>query len=224
MIQLPSITKTYGERRVLSMPALNLEPGKSYALVGANGSGKSTFLRILAGVLAPDAPMKPLFTEGQMAYLPQHPYGFQMSVLKNVQLALPEDRKKEEAPALEALKKVGMESFAQSLGSRLSGGETQRMAFARVLVMPHKVLLLDEPTSAADIAGNDRIEKALMDYRKETGCTVVMSTHSLAQAARLCDVMLFMHKGDLTEMGPTAQLLDAPKSEPLKEFLAHWRV
>lgn len=109
---------------------------------------------------------------GQVGYLPQRPYGFQRSVLKNVTMALSSSHPRPEEAALAALGRVGMENMARENGSRLSGGETQRMAFARMIVRSRKLLLLDEPTSATDIAGNDLVEAALLEYQRETGCTV----------------------------------------------------
>jgi tungstate transport system ATP-binding protein len=226
MMEAVSLCKTYQGRRVLNIPALSLLPGESYALLGANGSGKSTLLRMLAGVLPPDTGREVLPKEDawQVGYLPQRPYGFQMSVVKNVALALPPSHPQPEAAALAALRRVGMENMAGENGSRLSGGETQRMAFARMIVQPRKLLLLDEPTSATDIAGNDLVEAALLEYQRETGCTVLMATHSLAQAARLCQRMIFLHQGEIAAQGPIRQLLDAPEDPHLREFLAHWRI
>ena len=225
MMELVSLSKTYQGRRVLNIPALTLLEGQTYALLGANGSGKSTLLRILAGVLVPDAGRMRLPEEsGQVGYLPQRPYGFQRSVLKNVTMALSSSHPRPEEAALAALGRVGMENMARENGSRLSGGETQRMAFARMIVRPRKLLLLDEPTSATDIAGNDLVEAALLEYQRETGCTVLMATHSLAQAARLCRRMIFLHRGEIVAEGPIRQLLDAPEDPHLREFLAHWRI
>ncbi|MEG1756714.1 MAG: ATP-binding cassette domain-containing protein, partial [Clostridia bacterium] len=151
MIRLVEIQKKYGDRMVLDIPALSFVPGGRYALLGPNGSGKSTLLRIISGVIRPDVGMVTCdVPDKEIGYLPQTPYAFDLSVLKNVMVAADQVRTAKQS-ALAALRCVGMEALADLRGNRLSGGETQRMALARMMVKRHSVLLLDEPTSAVDI-------------------------------------------------------------------------
>ena len=227
MIEIQNLKKSFQGRLVLDIPSLILEPGIRYAIIGANGSGKSTLLKLIAGVIPPDEGSIhiPLQEREALGYMPQRVYAFRQSVLKNVMMALPSTQKNiAREAAMEALKQVGMDHMAHLPGNRLSGGESQRMAFARMLVRPRPFLFLDEPTSAADIKGNDMVEEALLSYHAASGCGMVMATHSLAQASRLAQELLYMDHGILVERGPTKEVLHHPKSPQLQEFLAHWHL
>ena len=163
MINLLNLKIKYGSRIILDIPKLTLNDGERYAVIGANGSGKTTLLRMIPGLLIPSSGniSIPYELNNQRGYMPQQPYIFGFSVLKNVTMAL-ERNDHSEGVAIEALKAVGMESFIRAKGKSLSGGEAQRVSFARIIALPRKLLILDEPTSSTDIAGNDLIEAALV--------------------------------------------------------------
>lgn len=225
MIELSNLRKEYAGRWVLDIGTLYFEPGKRYALLGANGSGKSTLLKILAGVVKPTEGTVRSDISGKKAvgYLPQIPYGFSFSVLKNVMMAIDDCPQRREM-AQAAIAAVGMDALVSADASRLSGGETQRMAFARVISVPRKLLLLDEPTAAADLKGVDLLEEALLHYCGENDCTVVFATHSPAQAMRLADEVVFLHQGLVAERGEAGQVLYHPQSEAPRNFLNHWNL
>lgn len=211
-MKLPPIRKTYGSRRVLDLPAFELADGAIHAVIGANGSGKSTLARILAGVLRPDAGAVPW--AGRAGYMPQRSYPFRMSVLHNLQLTgAGRDR------AMEQLKTFGLEGMAGQSAKGLSGGETARMALARVLMEDHPLLVLDEPTAAMDVAATLLTEEILLRYQARTGCTLVLVTHSLTQARRLAGQVLFLREGLLAEQGETEQVLFHPRCADTKAFL-----
>ena len=202
---------------------LVFEEGKRYALIGVNGSGKSTLLRILAGTLLPDSGQIKGVPISEMGYMPQSPYAFSFSVRKNVEIAMqnvPDASRK----ARRALKAVGMERLADAHGNKLSGGEAQRMAVARMITLPRKLLLLDEPTSSTDIKGTDKIEATLLQYAADTGCTMVLSTHSPAQALRLAEEIIFLDQGLIAEQGTAEAVLKHPRNEQTRHFLQHWRL
>ena len=229
MIELEGIVIKYAGRIVFTAEHLVFEAGKSYALLGANGSGKTTLLRLLSGNVKPDCgriTFDSKLQPGDIAYMPQKPYAFGFSVWRNVAMALPAKTEKNHAQerALSVLEQVGMLDFARQKGNRLSGGEQQRMAFARMIVRAHKLLLLDEPTSSTDIAGNDLVENAMKRYREKTGCTVVFASHSLSQAMRMADEALLLDSGSIIESGPVKKVIRQPESEKGKVFLQHWRV
>jgi len=225
MTRIVNVKKEYHGRCVLDIADLSFEPGKKYALLGTNGSGKSTLLRILAGTLEPTEGTTQIgFTDKKaVGYLPQIPYGFSFSVLNNILIALdagPESRARAEA----AIAAVGLSDLIDADASKLSGGETQRMAFARIISVSRKLLLLDEPTAATDLGGIDLLEQALLDYCEENECTVVFSTHSPAQAMRLADEIIFLHQGIIAERGEAKQVLHEPQSEAAQGFLKHWKL
>jgi len=217
MITVSGLQKHYDGRLVLDIPALVIGERERVALLGANGSGKSTLLKLLAGVISPDAGS--VQAERDRCYMPQTPYAFHCSVIKNVLLALPG---RPEAAA-RALALVGMADFAGARGDRLSGGETQRMALARVLADSHKLLLLDEPTSSTDIAAGHAIENALLAYAGEHGAALVFSTHAPAQTQRLATRVLVLSQGRIRADGPPGSVLSAPGNEEAAAFLSHWR-
>lgn len=225
MIELSQIQKRYGSRVALEMPELTIPAGEKLALIGPNGSGKSTLLRLLAGVIHAEQGVILLGELGraEIGYLPQHPYAFDMSVQKNVELALAGEPEKAKLAQV-ALERVGLLHLAKARANRLSGGETQRMALARVLAKPRKLLLLDEPTASADIRAIDQIERAIFDFVEQTKCTLVFSTHMPSQAMRLSTHVLALNDGTIGERGETVQVLQSPQAESTKEFLKNWKL
>ena len=223
MIRLTSVRKEYENRRVLDIDEAIFQSGMRYAVMGANGSGKSTLLRVIAGILAPDAGTVEIEPGCDIGYLPQHPYAFGFSVKKNVMIAM-RQKVPSEQNAIKALESVGMAERADQSAGKLSGGEAQRLAVARVLTVHRKILLLDEPTAAADVSGTDMIEQAVKEYYVRTDCTQIVCTHSPAQALRMSDIVLFMNEGKIVEQGDSQQVLYSPKTPQVSAFLKHWRI
>ncbi len=227
MITVDSVKKYAGDRLILNIPGLTVEKGERIALIGANGSGKTTLLRIMAGTLEADEGMVTYSDEtSQPYYLPQNSYGFSMSVYKNLQTALPKETGPEERHKAIAgmLKLFDLEHLAKKRGNRLSGGETQRLALARLLITPKSLLLLDEPASAADISGIDLIETALLDFCKKNGTTLVMATHSPKQALNIATKVILLQGGEIAECGTPEELIKRPHTEWGRRFMEHWKV
>ncbi len=223
MIELLNVTKKFATRTVLNIPHLSFEDGKRYALIGENGSGKTMLLRIIAGTMKPDTGKIKNIPTDNIGYMPQYPYAFSFTVQKNVEMALSPSPDAAQR-AQQALKAVGMDDMANARGNKLSGGETQRMAFARMIAQPRKLILLDEPTSSMDIKGTDQIEDTLLRYAVDTNCTVILSTHSPAQALRLANEVVFLDQGIIIEQGASNDVLKNPKNENALLFLQHWRI
>jgi len=225
MIGMSDVKKEYSGRCVLDVKELNFQKNKRYALLGTNGSGKSTLLKILTGIIKPTGGMVRSDVTGikSIGYLPQKPYGFSFSVLRNVMMAIDDCPEREEI-AKAAIDAVGMSAFLKADASKLSGGETQRVAFARVLCIHRELLILDEPTAAADLMGIDLLEAALLQYFDKNECTVIFATHSPAQAMRLADEVIFLHQGKIHEHGETKHVLTDPQSDEARFFLDHWKI
>ena len=206
-------SKTYEERKVLDFPGMELLPGKIYAVIGANGSGKSTFAKILAGILPADNKGKRT-DGGSIGYLPQKNYAYRMATRANILL-----NGKDEARAEKLMEAVQIRHLANKRADRLSGGETARMALARLMMRSYDLVLLDEPTAAMDMETTLLSEKLIVDYVKETGCALVLVTHSLQQARRIADEVWYFHKGVLLEAGEKEQLLSNPQKAETRQFL-----
>ena len=117
-----------------------------------------------------------------------------------------------------------LEPLAKQRAKKLSGGETARMALARLLMGSYELLILDESTAAMDMESTLAAEKLVQDYCQETGCAVLLITHSIQQARRLAEHVLFLHGGELVEEGRTEQLLTAPIRNETKQFLEFYGV
>jgi len=225
MIQITGVKKRYDARFVLDIPLLKIAQGERVALIGPNGSGKSTLIRLLAGTIKPDEGAVVLtgIEKKDIAYLPQKPYAFDLSVEQNVRLAL--DRlPDQERMVRDALDRTGLTHLRKARGNRLSGGEMQRLALARVIARPHRLLLLDEPTASADIQAVERMERLLMDYAAENNCALLFSSHAPSQALRLSTRTIVLTDGCIVEDGETGQVLHDPQEPATKIFLQHWRI
>lgn len=211
-------SKTYEEKRVLDFPGIELEAGKIYAVIGANGSGKSTFARILSGVLQADR-RGPYIQGGTVGYMPQKNYAFRMTTMANILLG-GNDRMKAER-LMDAFQ---IRHLERKRADRLSGGETARMAMARLMMKRFDLVVLDEPTAAMDIEMTGISEFLIAEYVRETGCALILVTHSLQQAKRIADEILFFRKGELWETGKKEEFLAGPNREETREFLKFYGV
>ncbi|MFZ7133314.1 MAG: ATP-binding cassette domain-containing protein [Eubacteriales bacterium] len=227
-IEIKKLLKNYDSHCILNIEEMIFESGRIYAVMGPNGSGKTTLLRILSGLI--DITSGELLYQGiksihrdQVAYMPQKSYMFNTTVLKNLKIGL-KDLNIDNKYLLEALDNVGIKELAHRNARHLSGGEAQRVALARVLVLHRDLVLLDEPASATDLAGITRIENYIKKMHKEQKNTIIVTTHSPAQAMRLADEMLFMMHGEIIEKGDPKNLIKKPTTELLETFLKNWRI
>lgn len=220
MIVCKGIEKKYGDRTVLSIDELNIKKGEAVALLGANGSGKSTFLKIVAGVIPYSGEM---IKNGNALYMPQKNIPFDMSVLSNVTFSLSGKKSDREERAMEALKAVGLSELYKKNALSLSGGEAARLSLARILVKDCDILLLDEPFAAVDIEGTEIIENAVKEYTGKKERTLIFSTHSPVTASRLATRLLVLCNGVISEDSTPEEFLTSPKTGFGKKFVDMWR-
>jgi len=226
-VLLDGVQKSYSERKVLDIKSLKLESGRIYAVLGPNGSGKTTMLRLISGIETPDCGKiyyndEARLPSNNISFLPQKPYMFDMPVLRNVTLGIGSQANGEKN-ALEALNHVGMLDFANARMVSLSGGESQRVAVARTLVLEKQLILLDEPASAADISSMRLIEAYIKMISRRDKSTVVLTTHNPSQAVRIADEIIILWDGDVIEMGEPQRIYDSPERAETREFLSNWR-
>ena len=194
LLSAERVTKTYGTRVLLDQASFYLERGDKVGVIGVNGTGKSTLLRLLAGVEEPDEGVVTLYPNVRLGYLPQDPkFQGERTVLEQVLLGLDgDDRSLAEYEARTILERLGVSRFDQSVGE-LSGGERRRVALAAVLVRPWDVLVLDEPTNHLD---NDMVNW-LEDYLKSWKGALVMVTHDRYFLERIVTTMVEVEDGRL---------------------------
>jgi len=210
MFSVRGLTASFDGRTVLAVDDLDIEEGQVSVLVGENGSGKTTFLRLLNGLIAPAAGRieyrgEPVsVTDGaaqrvrsETVLVHQAPILFRGTVMQNLLFGLslrrvPRPEAVRRASA--ALARVGLRGFGHRQAASLSGGEKQRVAIARGFVLEPKVLLLDEPTANVDPDSRALVE-AVVREQAAAGATILLSTHTLELAYRLCDRLLHLENG-----------------------------
>ena len=217
-MKIHAFSKTYEGRTVLDFPGAELEPGKICAVIGANGSGKSTFAKILSGVLKPDR-RGPLSDAKSVGFMPQKNYAFRMTTKANILLNGPD-----EARADRLMEAIQLTELSAKRADKLSGGETARMALVRLMMRAYDLVILDEPTAAMDMETTLLSEKLIVEYVRETGCALILVTHSLQQARRIADEVWYFHKGSLLETGAKEQVLFTPERAETKQFLEFYGV
>ncbi len=228
--RLLNVTKRYGARQVLYIDDLMIRKGKILALLGPSGAGKSTLLRLLNFLEQPTSGqlwyedqlfenIPPLAIQRTVTTVFQKPALLNSTVWHNVAYGLRLRGIYETELVREALEQVQMAHLAKANATTLSGGEAQRVALARTLVINPKVLLLDEPTANLDPANVALIE-GIIKVLQATSTTVVIVTHNLFQARRLADDAALLMNGELVESGPIQQFFDMPSDARSRGFMA----
>ncbi|HEX7716727.1 MAG TPA: sulfate ABC transporter ATP-binding protein [Marmoricola sp.] len=231
-ITISGITKRYGDFVALDDVTVDLPTGHLTALLGPSGGGKSTLLRIIAGLEAADSGTVTI--EGAEAtHLPpqkrnvgfvfQHYAAFKhLTVARNVAFGL-EIRKRPKAEVKQKVEEllglVHLTQFADRLPSQLSGGQRQRMALARALAIEPSVLLLDEPFGALDAKVRKELREWLRRLHDEVQVTTVFVTHDQEEALEVADRIVVINEGRIEQIGTPDELYDAPANDFVMSFL-----
>jgi sulfate transport system ATP-binding protein len=231
-IQVRNVTKTFGKTPVLRDVSVDVAPGSLTALLGPSGGGKSTLLRVIAGLEQPDtgtvlingvdatrlAPQR-----RNVGFVFQHYAAFKhMTVFNNVAFGLQiRKRSKEEirARVTELLQLVHIEQFADRYPSQLSGGQRQRMALARALAVEPQVLLLDEPFGALDAQVRKELRVWLRRLHDEVHVTTVFVTHDQEEAIEVADTIVVLADGIVEQAGRPHDIYDNPANPFVMRFL-----
>ena len=243
MIYISELSKTFSGQKVLNNLSLEIQKGEVVALIGSSGAGKSTFLRSLNYLEAPDSGRIKIddfevdfehITQDQiltlrrklaMVFQQFNLFG-RKTALENVKegLIVVKGLSDQEATkiAREELAKVGLSDRENHYPRHLSGGQKQRVALARALAMKPDVLLLDEPTSALDPELVGEVEKSIANAAK-SGQTMVLVSHDMSFVAQVADKVLFLDKGRIIESGTPEEIMQHPKEERTKEFFASYK-
>ena len=225
VIRAEGLTHVYSrgtpfEKAAIRGVSTEIYPGQLVAVIGHTGSGKSTFIQHLNGLLRPDegtvccegedifatkeATRDVRFKVGLVFQYPEYQL-FEETVYRDIAFG-PKNMKLSEAEVDERVREaarfvgIGEELFEKS-PLELSGGQKRRIAIAGVIAMRPKVLILDEPTAGLDPGGCEGILKNVLDYRRQTGSTILFVTHSMDDAARIADRLIVFHEGSIAMDG-----------------------
>ena len=215
-ITLDAVSVQLGAQQALTGVSLRIAAGERVALVGSNGSGKSSLLRTLHGLLSS--------TQGQVMQAPgvrqamlyQRPHMLRLSALNNVALGVWLDRslalnwRAAQDWALQALQRVGLQAVARQGGRQLSGGQQQRLALARAWARQPDVLLLDEPTASLDPHAKREVEALMADFASshKRPLTLVWASHNLGQVKRLATRVVYLEGGRVLADLPVADFFN----------------
>jgi tungstate transport system ATP-binding protein len=223
-LRLEDVSFAAGGRTIIERATLALEAGPSTIILGANGAGKSVLMRLMHGLIAPTTGRVAWSGEGarrRQAMVFQRPVMLRRSAIANVAYVLEVagvPAAERERLAADALWEVGLRNVAQRPARVLSGGEQQRLALARAWALHPEVLFLDEPTANLDPSATREIETIIKAF-DAAGTKIVMSTHSLGQARRLGDEVIYLHQGRVLERAPIDRFFPHPASPEAAAFV-----
>ena len=242
LLRIEDLCKVYGKdaNRVVALDhvSLTVEKGEFAAIIGPSGSGKSTLLHIVGGVDVPTGGK--VYLDGQDVYAQNNEklavfrrrqvgliYQFHnliptLNVVENITLPILMDRRRVNGERLEdLLRLLGLQDRRSHLPNQLSGGQQQRVAIARALALHPDILCFDEPTSALDPELTGEVLRVLRELA-EHKTTMIIVTHEMKFARDAADRILFMDGGVVVEQGDAKELIDHPKEERTRQFLASY--
>jgi len=230
LYRLSGVKQIYAGRVVLDIDSLTLSAGEIFAIVGPSGAGKTTLLRLLNLLETPTegtltfegqliSPEPPLALSRRVTTVFQRPILLNRSVRENVAYGLRLRRLAADGKVTEVLERVGLAELANASARKLSGGEMQRAALARALVLEPDVLLLDEPTANLDPYNAGLIESIVREQNQDRGTTVVLVTHNVFQARRLAQRVGLLLNGKLVEVAATKEFFESPRDARTGAFV-----
>lgn len=232
LLKLENLSKRFGDFWAVRDVALEIEKGEIFGLLGASGSGKTTVLRMIAGLETPSAG-NVYFADKDITNLVPEKRDFGMvfqnyalfphlNVFENVAFGLkarklPKEQVKQKVA--ESLNLVKLSGFETRRVDELSGGQQQRVAIARAIAIEPRLLLFDEPLSNLDVTLREETRGELRELVKKLGLTAVYVTHDQDEAFALCDRIGVMQEGNLLQVDAPRRLYDAPQSVAVAKFL-----
>ena len=232
IIELKNVKKNFGTVNVLNHFDLSINKGEFMTILGASGCGKTTLLRLIAGLEKVDegkiyisnqdvTQLEPHERNVNMVFQSYALFPF-MNVKDNIGYSL-KIRKKKKSEIKEAVEKaldmVQLTGYEKRMPNQLSGGQKQRVAIARALVNQSEILLLDEPLSALDFNLRQQMQKELKQLQKKLGITFVYITHDQEEALNMSDQIVVMNQGKIEQIGTPEEIYNRPATEFVAEFV-----
>ncbi len=214
-IKVENLTKEFDGRKVLDNISFSVEKGEILSIVGFSGSGKSTILKILCGLLNPDSGIIDIGA-GDVAMVFQYSALFDsLNVFDNISFALQERKEFRKKYTREELKKivekslstVGLSNIEDKFPHELSGGMQKRVSLARAIVTEPQFILYDEPTAGLDPVASTVIEDYILRLREETKATSIVVTHQMSTITRCSDKVIMLYDGNIVFRGTPQDLL-----------------
>ena len=214
-IEVKNLIKTFDERRVIDNISFKVENGETLAVVGFSGSGKSTILKLICGLLAPDSG-EIITSRGDIAMVFQYSALFDsLTVADNIAFALHERKdlrnkyteKEIKNIVSKKLELVGLKGIENQYPSELSGGMQKRVSFARAIVTKPNTILYDEPTAGLDPMSSTLIEDYIVRLKRETNAASIVVTHQMSTITRTADRVIMLYDGKIVFEGTPSELL-----------------
>jgi len=235
LIQVVDLSHSYGDRKVLKGLNFSIARGEVFGLIGPTGAGKTTLLRIVDlleipgggevyfdGDRIPRSGKQRLELRRRMSFIHQKPQVFNLTVYDNIACGLNwrgEKRNRIAEKVDHILETVGLEGYKKRNARTLSGGEAQRVALARSLVLEPEVLLLDEPTANLDPISTAKVEQLISYVARQHNTTMIMSTHDMSQGQQLADRIGVLLDGRLVQTGKVNDIFHAPQNDEVARFV-----
>ena len=214
-IEVKNLIKTFDERRVIDNISFKVENGETLAVVGFSGSGKSTILKLICGLLAPDSG-EIITSRGDIAMVFQYSALFDsLTVADNIAFALHERKdlrnkyteKEIKNIVSKKLELVGLKGIENQYPSELSGGMQKRVSFARAIVTAPNTILYDEPTAGLDPISSTLIEDYIVRLKKETHASSIVVTHQMSTIQRTANKVIMLYDGKIVYNGTPEDML-----------------
>ena len=231
-LSLKNISKKYKDKEILKNISFDIKEGELVCILGPSGCGKTTLLNIIGGfisdfsgdVLLSDENINNISPEKREIATVFQSYGLftHKNVIDNVSYGLKLlkiDKNTRENRAKEMLEKVGLAGYEKKKIKELSGGEQQRVAIARSMVLNPKLLLLDEPLSNLDVHLRDVMRKEIKRIQKQFGVTLIIVTHDQEDAFKLADRVIVINEGHIEQIGTPEELYKEPKNNFISSFI-----
>jgi len=217
-------TKKSFDKFSLHIERLDIPEGKIYGIIGPNGCGKTTALKLMAGVMLPDSGNIDYegLTKREVTMIFRKPYLLHDTVHRNLIYPLKIRKIQPDMEQIEHYLEIsGLQNHRDDYALNLSGGEQQKLSLVRAMIFSPRLVFVDEGFSNMDIESVAFFEEYILDMQKKTATTLVIVSHQLSNIRRLCEHVLFMHNGKIKASGPTEILLSSPENADLKQYLQY---